>query len=164
MDIAKIFFNLEVQKEEIKILVVPFKQDNTLKLFFPSKQLRVSRGLPNLPSHPLQNHRALLKTPMPETLQASTWCLIVRKHLTGGFLCAVLDLSGILFSLLIPEYSGIKRRGKPLPRAEESRHFLHQCFYMVISTLFLLVNHTVKVIVYNSLFNMDHLCFVSLEF
>ena len=39
----------------------------------------------------------------------------VRKHLTGGFLCAVLDLSGILCSLLIPEYSGIKRRGKPLP-------------------------------------------------
>ena len=28
---------------------------------------------------------------------------------------AVLDLSGILCSLLIPEYSGIKRRGKPLP-------------------------------------------------
>ena len=49
----------------------------------------------------------------------------VRKHLTGGFLCAVLDLSGILCSLLIPEYSGIKRRGKPLPGAEESRHFLH---------------------------------------
>ena len=49
----------------------------------------------------------------------------VRKHLTGGFLCAVLDLSGILCSLLIPEHSGIKRRGKPLPGAEESRHFLH---------------------------------------
>ena len=49
----------------------------------------------------------------------------VRKHLTGGFLCAILDLSGILCSLLIPEYSGIKRRGKPLPEAEESRHFLH---------------------------------------
>ena len=48
----------------------------------------------------------------------------VRKHLTGGFLCAVLDLSGILCSLLIPEYSGIKRRGKPLPGVEESRHFL----------------------------------------
>jgi len=51
--------------------------------------------------------------------------LCVRKHLTGGFLCAVLDLSGILCSLLIPEYSGIKRRGKPVPGAEESRHFLH---------------------------------------
>ena len=49
----------------------------------------------------------------------------VRKHLTGGFLCAVLDLSGILCSLLIPEYSGIKRRGKPLPGAEESRRFLY---------------------------------------
>ena len=42
-------------------------------------------------------------------------CPSVRKHLTGGFLCAVLDLSGILCSLLIPEYSGIKKRGKPLP-------------------------------------------------
>ena len=31
---------------------------------------------------------------------------IVRKHLAGGFLCAVLDLSGILCSL---------RKGKPLP-------------------------------------------------
>ena len=38
---------------------------------------------------------------------------IVRKHLTGGFLCAVLYLSRILWSLLIPEYSGIKRRGTP---------------------------------------------------
>ena len=52
-------------------------------------------------------------------------CPSVRKHLTGGFLCAVVDLSGILWSLLIPEYSGIKRRGKPLPGAEESRHFLY---------------------------------------
>ena len=37
----------------------------------------------------------------------------VRKHLTRGFLCAVLDLSGTLRPLLIPEYSGIKRRGTP---------------------------------------------------
>ena len=60
--------------------------------------------------------------------QESSECLsypqVVRKHLTGGFVCAVLNLSGILCSLLIPEYSGIKRRGKPLPGAEESRHFL----------------------------------------
>ena len=47
---------------------------------------------------------------------------IVRKHLTGGFLCAVLDLSEILCSLLIPEYSGIERQASP--GAEESRHFL----------------------------------------
>ena len=51
--------------------------------------------------------------------QESSECLsypqVVRKHLTGGFVCAVLNLSGILCSLLIPEYSGIKRRGKPLP-------------------------------------------------
>ena len=75
---------------------------------------------------------------------------IVRKHLTGGFLCAVWICQEFCF-LLIPEYSGIKRRGKPLPGAEESRHFLHYFFYTVISTLFLLVNHTVKVIIYNSL-------------
>ena len=29
----------------------------------------------------------------------------VRKHLTGGFLCAALRLSRILRPLLIPEYS-----------------------------------------------------------
>ena len=39
----------------------------------------------------------------------------VRKHLTIGFQCAVLDLSGTLWPLLIPEYSGIKRRGMPFP-------------------------------------------------
>ena len=55
-----------------------------------------------------------LKTPGQEDPWRRAW-LPVRKHLTGGFLCAVLDLSGILCSLLIPEYSGIKRRGKPLP-------------------------------------------------
>ena len=48
------------------------------------------------------------------SLQTLSHSTTVRKHLTGGFLCAVLDLSGILCSLLIPEYSGIKRRGKPL--------------------------------------------------
>ena len=46
-------------------------------------------------------------------LNVSFWWLIVRKHLTGGFLCAVLDLSRNLWPLLIPEYSGIKRRGTP---------------------------------------------------
>ena len=46
-------------------------------------------------------------------ISGSRW--VVRKHLTEGFLCAVLDLSGILCSLLILEYLGIKRRGKPLP-------------------------------------------------
>ena len=54
-----------------------------------------------------------------------SWTTPVRKHLRGSFLCAVLDLSGILCSLLIPEYSGIKRRCKPLPGADESRHFLY---------------------------------------
>ena len=40
---------------------------------------------------------------------------IVRKHLTGGFLRAVLHLSGILCPLPIPEYSGLRGVGKPLP-------------------------------------------------
>ena len=39
----------------------------------------------------------------------------VRKHLTRDFLCAVLDLSGTHWPLLIPEYSGIKWRGMPFP-------------------------------------------------
>ena len=39
----------------------------------------------------------------------------VRKHSTRGFLCAVLDQLGTLWPLLIPEYSGIKRRGMPFP-------------------------------------------------
>ena len=41
--------------------------------------------------------------------------MLVRKRLTRGFLSAVLDLSGTLWPLLIPEYSGIMRRGTPLP-------------------------------------------------
>ena len=41
----------------------------------------------------------------------------VRKHLTRGFLYAVLELSGTLWPLLILEYSGIKRRGTPFPGA-----------------------------------------------
>ena len=81
-------------------------------------------------------------------MQCTNTYICVRKHLTGGFLCAVLDLSGILCSLLIP---GLKRRGKPLLRAKESRHCLHLFSYTVISILFLLVNLTVKVIVYKSL-------------
>ena len=63
----------------------------------------------------------------------------VRKHLTRGFLCAVLDLSGTLWPLLIPEYSGIKRRGTPFPGLRNPGILIK-----VISTLFLLMNHTVK--------------------
>ena len=40
---------------------------------------------------------------------------LVRKHLTRGFLCAVLDLSGTFWPLLIPKCSGIKKRGTPFP-------------------------------------------------
>ena len=60
------------------------------------------------------------------------------------------DLSGILCSLLIPEYSGIRRRGKPLPGLR-IQAFPSLVFQYGVSTLFLLVNHKVKVIVYNSL-------------
>ena len=51
----------------------------------------------------------------------------VRKHLTGGFPCAVMDLSGNLLPLLIPEYSGIKRRGTPF------RGWGIQAFPLVVS-------------------------------
>ena len=69
----------------------------------------------------------------------------VRKHLTRGFLCAVLDLSGILWPLLIPEYSGIKRRGTPFLglRNPGISHY----------------SDNEKVIVCNSLFNRDRLTF-----
>ena len=55
-----------------------------------------------------------LKWKVKSESEVAQSCL-VRKHLTGGFLCAVLYLSGILCSLLILDYSGIKRRGKPFP-------------------------------------------------
>ena len=59
------------------------------------------------------------------SLASSDISTIVRKAFNRRLPVCFLDLSGILCSLLIPEYSGIKRRGKPLPGAEESRHFLH---------------------------------------
>ena len=76
--------------------------------------------------------------------------VIVRKHLTRGFLCAVLDLSGTLWPLLISEYSGIKRRGTPF-----------QAFLItVISTLFLFMSQMVKGdCLQLSLFDRDHLMF-----
>ena len=48
----------------------------------------------------------------------------VRKHLTGGFLCAVLDLSWILCSLLTPQELRGEARLSTSPGAEESRHLL----------------------------------------
>ena len=45
-------------------------------------------------------------TPVADSCQCMAKTSTVRKHLTGGFLCAILDLSGILCSLL-----RIKRRG-----------------------------------------------------
>ena len=45
---------------------------------------------------------------VPRLILPSLLGMTVRKHLTGGFLCAILDLSGILCSFLIPEYSGIR--------------------------------------------------------
>ena len=80
----------------------------------------------------------------------------VRKHVTRGFLCAVLDLSGTLWPLLIPEYSGIKRRGTPFLglRNPGISHY---------SDKYPLPSYE-KVMVCNSLFDRDVLCFVSLEF
>ena len=77
--------------------------------------------------------------------------LTVRKHLTKGFLCAVLDLSGTLWPLLIPEYSGIKRRGTPFPglRNPGLAHY---------SDKYSLPSYE-KVIVCNSLFDRDHFMF-----
>ena len=72
-------------------------------------------------SHGLQQARPPCPSPTPGVYSNS--CPFVRKHLAGGFLCAVLNLSGILCSLLIPEYSGIERQASP--GAEASRHFLH---------------------------------------
>ena len=63
----------------------------------------------------------------------------VRKHLTRGFLCAVLDLSGTLWPLLIPEYSGIKRRGMPFPGLRNPGISHYGDKYHL-----LFMNHTVK--------------------
>ena len=76
---------------------------------------------------------------------------IVRKHLTRGFLCAVLDLSGTLWPLLIPEYSGIKRRGMPFPGLRNPGISHYRDKYPLPSYE--------KVIVCNSLFNRDRLMF-----
>ena len=69
---------------------------------------------------------------------------VVRKHLTRGSLCAVLDLSGTLWPLLTPEYSGIKRRGLGLRNAGISHY----------SDKYPLPSYE-KVIVCNSLFDWD---------
>ena len=62
----------------------------------------------------VKNSPAMQETP-PSSIPESGRFPGVRKHLTRGFLCAVLDLSGTLWPLLLPEYSGIKRRGTPFP-------------------------------------------------
>ena len=70
---------------------------------------------------------------------AGLLCNFVRKHLTRGFLCVVLDLPGTLWPLLIPEYSGIKRRGTPFLglRNPDISHFSDKY-------LFLFMSHMVK--------------------
>ena len=75
----------------------------------------------------------------------------IRKHLTRGFLCAVLDLSGTLWPLLIPKYSGIKGRSTPFPglRNPGISHY---------SDKYPLPSYE-KVIVCNSLFDRDLLMF-----
>ena len=75
----------------------------------------------------------------------------VRKHLIRGFRCAVLDLSGTLWPLLIPEYSGIKRRGAPFPGLRNPGISRYSDKYPLPSYE--------KVVVCNSLFDRDHLKF-----
>ena len=75
----------------------------------------------------------------------------VRKHLTRGFLCGVLDPSGTLWPLLIPEYSGIKRRGKPFLGLRNPGISYYSDKYPLPSYE--------KVIVCNSLFDRDCLLF-----
>ena len=84
----------------------------------------------------------------------------VRKHLTKGFLCAVLELSGTLWPLLIPKYLGIKRRGTPLPgwRNPGNSHYSDKStlpFYEPNSKKWLFATLSLIGII---------LCFVSLEF
>ena len=62
--------------------------------------------------------------------------------------------------LLIPEYSVIKRRGKPFPGLRNPGISFVKFFNTVISTLFLLMNHMVKSdCLQLSLFNMNRLMF-----
>ena len=75
----------------------------------------------------------------------------VRKHLTRGFLCSVLDLSGTLWPLLIPEYSGIKRRGKLFLGLRNPGISYYSDKYPL--------PYYEKVIVCNSLFDRDCLMF-----
>ena len=97
----------------------------------------------------------LLKQYLKKQIQNQEKCLhksrLVRKHLTRGFLCAVLDLSGTLWPLLIPEYSGIKRRGTPFPGLRNPGISHYSDKYPLSSYE--------MVIVCNSLFNRDRLLF-----
>ena len=82
----------------------------------------------------------------------------IRKHLTKGFLCAVLDLSGTLWPLLIPEYSGIKRRGTPGLRNPGISHYSDKYplpYYEPNGKRWLFATFSLIGII---------LCFVSLEF
>ena len=85
---------------------------------------------------------------------------IVRKHLTRGFLCAILDLAGTLWPLLIPDYSGITRRGTPFLglRNPGISHYSDKhplSFYELCGKRWLFATLSLIGIV---------LCFVSLEF
>ena len=74
----------------------------------------------------------------------------------GGFLCAVLDLSGILCLLLTPEYSGIKWSSKLLLGAEVCMNF-----HTVINNYLRLSSFSYGKTGYlqPSLFHMDDLMF-----
>ena len=73
-----------------------------LWLSISSVQFSWSVMFDSLQPHELQHNRPLCPSPTHGVYSNS--CPFVRKHLTGGFLSAVLDLSGTVCSLLIPEW------------------------------------------------------------
>ena len=99
---------------------------------------------------------------------------IVRKHLTGGFLCAVLDLSGILCSLSIPEYSGINKeqripdRSKTAHRKPPVKCFLTQKYIKVYQfvTNFenVLFMYTMLWLIFSLMYNITRQCYQCLIF
>ena len=110
-------YELRIDKSEFKLKKVrktirPFRYDlNQIPYDFTVEMTNRFKGLDLIDRVPEDVWMEVCDTVQEAVIKT----IPVRKHLTGGFLCAVLDLSGILCSLLIPEYSGIKRRGKPLP-------------------------------------------------
>ena len=139
-------------KEKLKSLLMRVKEESKktgFKLNIEKARIMASGFI----SNKRRKYRSSNRVPFLGPQNHCGWWLksSVRKHLTKGFLCAVLDLSGTLWPLLIPEYSGIKRRGTPFPglRNPGISHY---------SDKYSLPSYE-KVSVCNSLFDRDHLMF-----